>query len=88
MCCFLQWTLMSYMVEGGGSPTLSRAKAWLYSHPESAHRLLGLLAETCAAFLVEQVHAGAQVVWVGHCGVAMVTAKMSCSHSSADGPGV
>lgn len=52
---------MSYMVEGGGSPTLSRAKAWLYRHPEAAHRLLGVLAETCAAFLVEQVHAGAQV---------------------------
>lgn len=64
MSCILipaQWTLMSYMVEGGGSPTLSRAKAWLYSHSEAAHHLLGVLAATCAAFLVEQVRAGAQV---------------------------
>ena len=52
---------MSYMVEGGGSPTLSHAKAWLYRHPDAAHRLLGILAETCTAFLVEQVRAGAQV---------------------------
>lgn len=68
----LQWTLMSYMVEGGGSPTLSRAKAWLYRHPEATHTLLDVLAETCVGFLVEQARAGAQVG--GHCCVAMVTA--------------
>ena len=75
---------MSYMVEGGGSPTLSRAKAWLYRHPQAAHTLLGVLAETCAGFLVEQVRAGAQVG--GHCVVAMVTAPRHsvCMLSGAD----
>ncbi|XP_009696272.1 PREDICTED: uroporphyrinogen decarboxylase, partial [Cariama cristata] len=26
------WTLMSYMIEGGGSTTMSKAKSWLYRH--------------------------------------------------------
>ena len=26
------WTLMSYMIEGSGSPTHSKSKAWLYKY--------------------------------------------------------
>ncbi|XP_061488789.1 uroporphyrinogen decarboxylase isoform X5 [Rhineura floridana] len=55
-----QWTLMSYMIEGGGSNTMAKAKAWLYRHPEASHRLLTLLTDVIVDYLVGQVAAGAQ----------------------------
>uniref|UniRef100_A0A8C3PQM6 Uroporphyrinogen decarboxylase n=1 Tax=Calidris pygmaea TaxID=425635 RepID=A0A8C3PQM6_9CHAR len=56
------WTLMSYMIEGGGSTTMSKAKSWLYRHPEASHRLLRLLADVVIDYLVGQVAAGAQAL--------------------------
>merc|ERR1711872_908436 len=58
------WTLMAYMIEGGGSKTQSKAKKWLYQHPEASHELLGLLTVVCVDYLVEQVRAGAQLLQV------------------------
>lgn len=52
---------MSYMIEGGGSNTMAKAKAWLYRHPEASHRLLTLLTNVIVDYLVGQVAAGAQV---------------------------
>lgn len=52
---------MSYMIEGGGSTTMAKAKSWLYRHPEASHRLLRLLADVIIDYLVGQVAAGAQV---------------------------
>jgi hypothetical protein len=31
---------MSYMIEGGGTKTHSKAKKWLYAHPEASEQLL------------------------------------------------
>ncbi|XP_040422323.1 uroporphyrinogen decarboxylase isoform X3 [Cygnus olor] len=56
------WTLMSYMIEGGGSTTMSKAKSWLYRHPEASHQLLRLLADVVTDYLVGQVAAGAQAL--------------------------
>ncbi|XP_066479287.1 uroporphyrinogen decarboxylase isoform X1 [Tiliqua scincoides] len=56
------WTLMSYMIEGGGSKTMAKAKAWLYRHPEASHRLLTLLTNVIVDYLVGQVAAGAQAL--------------------------
>ncbi|MGI8818566.1 MAG: uroporphyrinogen decarboxylase, partial [Gemmatimonadales bacterium] len=56
------WTLMSYMIEGGGSKSFSLAKRLLVEDPARAHRLLGRLADIVGRFLVAQVKAGAQVV--------------------------
>ena len=58
------WTLMAYMVEGGGSKSFRQARRWLWAHPEDAHALLGTLADLIAAYLVRQAEAGAQVVQV------------------------
>ena len=55
---------MSYAVEGGGSKTCSKAKRWLYEHPEASHRLLQMLTDLNVDYLVEQVKAGAQMVQV------------------------
>lgn len=60
--CGAPWTLMSYMIEGGGSPTLSKAKLWLYQHQEGSHELLQIITDVCVDFLVGQVRAGAQVI--------------------------
>ena len=57
----LQWTLMSYMIEGGGSTTLSKSKSWLYRYPEDSHKLLQMLTDVIVRYLIGQVEAGAQV---------------------------
>lgn len=58
------WTLMSYMIEGGGSTTQSKAKNWLYSRPEASHTLLSLLTDSVVTHLVHQAKAGAQLLQV------------------------
>jgi uroporphyrinogen decarboxylase len=62
--CGAPWTLMCYMVEGGGSKTFSKAKAWLFERPESAHRLLATLADAAARHLIGQARAGASLLMV------------------------
>lgn len=52
---------MSYMIEGGGSTTQSKAKRWLYRHPEASHMLLRMLTDVVVEYLLGQVAAGAQV---------------------------
>ena len=59
-----QWTLMSYMIEGGGSNTISRAKAWLYRHKDASHQLLQAITDVCIEYLEGQVKAGAQALQV------------------------
>ncbi|XP_066548407.1 uroporphyrinogen decarboxylase [Amia ocellicauda] len=58
------WTLMTYMIEGGGSNTMSKAKRWLYRHPEASHRLLVQLTDVIVEYLLGQVAAGAQALQV------------------------
>uniref|UniRef100_A0A8B9WD68 Uroporphyrinogen decarboxylase n=1 Tax=Bos mutus grunniens TaxID=30521 RepID=A0A8B9WD68_BOSMU len=56
------WTLMTYMVEGGGSSTMSQAKRWLYQRPQASHQLLRILTDALVPYLVGQVAAGAQAL--------------------------
>lgn len=56
------WTLMCYMIEGGGSKTMSKAKKWLYQDPDASNQLLDLLTEKVTDHLVEQARAGAQLL--------------------------
>lgn len=58
------WTLMGYMIEGGGSKTYSQAKKWLYAYPSEAHTLLNILTEVIIDYLVMQVEHGAQILQV------------------------
>lgn len=55
---------MSYMIEGGGSTTHSKAKKWLYRYPEASHRLLQMLTDVLVDHLVAQIAAGAQVALI------------------------
>lgn len=53
---------MAYMIEGGGSNTMSKAKRWLYQYPSASHKLLKILTNVIIDYLVGQVKAGAQVI--------------------------
>ena len=58
------WTLMAYMVEGGGSKSFRQARRWLWAHPSESKALLDRLTDTIAAYLIRQAEAGAQLVQV------------------------
>jgi uroporphyrinogen decarboxylase len=62
--CGAPWTLMAYMVEGGGSKDFDKAKKWLWAHPEQSKALLQRITDVCVDFLVGQVRAGAQLLQV------------------------
>lgn len=50
-----QFTLMGYMIEGGGSQTMSKTKEWLEKYPKDVHKLLSLLTRVTIDYLVMQV---------------------------------
>ena len=58
------WTLLCYMVQGKGSKTFDEAKAFCFTQPEAAHRLLQMITDTTIAYLKGQAKAGADVVQV------------------------
>ncbi|MDH4298575.1 MAG: uroporphyrinogen decarboxylase [Cyclobacteriaceae bacterium] len=58
------WTIFSYMVEGGGSKTFSKAKKMLYTQPEFSHRLLTMITESTINYLKGQITAGADIVQI------------------------
>ena len=55
------WTLLAYMIEGGGSKTFTKAKSWLFKYPQEIKDLLQRITDIVIDFLVEQIIAGAQV---------------------------
>ncbi|XP_018361309.1 PREDICTED: uroporphyrinogen decarboxylase isoform X1 [Trachymyrmex cornetzi] len=58
------WTLMGYMIQGGGSSTMAKARSWLYKYPEDTHKLLQMITDVIVDYLVMQVKAGAQLLQV------------------------
>lgn len=64
------WTIFSYMIEGSGSKTFSKARAMLYTQPDLSHRLLSMITESTINYLKAQIKAGADLVqlfdsWAG-----------------------
>jgi uroporphyrinogen decarboxylase len=58
------------MIEGGSSKDYATAKTWAYRAPEEFQRLIDLLVESTAAYLIAQVEAGAETLqlfdsWAG-----------------------
>jgi len=62
--CGAPWTLLCYMVEGGGSKLFVQTKTWIYKYPQASKDLLQKIAEVCVEYLALQVQAGAQLVQV------------------------
>ncbi|GME89625.1 unnamed protein product [Ambrosiozyma monospora] len=62
--CGAPWTLMCYMIEGGGSKIYRFVKEWLYKYPKESHILLQQITDVAVEFLALQVKAGAQMLQV------------------------
>ncbi len=58
------WTLLCYMVEGGGSKTFSKAKRFLYQEPVLAHQLLEKITTSVIAYLKLKIQAGVDIVQI------------------------
>ena len=56
------WTLFCYAVQGQGSKTFDRAKAFCFSEPEAAHALLDKITTTTIAYLKEKVKSGVHAI--------------------------
>lgn len=62
--CGAPWTLAAYMIEGSGSKSFSRARSWLYRHPDELVGLLDRLADVSIEYLDMQIRAGANLLQV------------------------
>ena len=58
------WTVATYMVAGGGSPDQLPARLMARTAPDLFGRLIDLLADVTADYLVAQLRAGADVVQI------------------------
>jgi len=64
------WTIFAYMIEGSGSKTFSKAKKFLYTHPDLSHLLLQKITDSTINYLNGQILAGADMLqlfdsWAG-----------------------
>jgi uroporphyrinogen decarboxylase len=62
--CGAPWTVATYMIAGHGTPDQAPARLFAYQRPEVFDRLLAVLAEVSADYLVEQIDAGADAVQI------------------------
>ena len=62
--CGAPWTLMAYMIEGGGSKSFAASKTWLFKYPQASHRLLQSITDVLIEYVIAQVDAGAQLIQV------------------------
>ena len=62
--CGAPWTLLCYMVEGGGTKLFKEAKTWVFKYGEESKKLLRRMSEICVEYLALQVAAGAQILQV------------------------
>jgi uroporphyrinogen decarboxylase len=58
------WTIFSYMIEGQGSKTFSKAKKMLYTDKQLSHQLLEKITQTTIKYLKAQIKAGADIVQI------------------------
>lgn len=58
------FTVLCYMLEGQGSKTFSKAKKFLYQHPDLAHQLLDKITSSTIAYLKLQIQSGADLIQV------------------------
>ncbi len=64
------WTVATYMIEGGSSKDFMKVKRFAFQQPEAFSNLMETLIEATVAYLIQQVHAGAEVLqlfdsWAG-----------------------
>jgi uroporphyrinogen decarboxylase len=62
--CGAPWTVATYMVEGQGSKDQAEARLWAYRNRVAFQRLIDLLVEASAEYLISQVTAGARALQI------------------------
>lgn len=62
--CGAPWTVATYMIAGHGTPDQAPARLFAYRHPKAFEKLLMLLADVSADYLVAQIDAGADAVQI------------------------
>ena len=62
--CGAPWTVATYMIAGHGTPDQAPARRFAYQHPQQMKRLLKILADHSAAYLIRQIEAGADAVQI------------------------
>ncbi len=62
--CGAPWTVATYMIAGHGTPDQAPARRFSYQHPVEFKRLLELLADISADYLLRQIDAGADAVQI------------------------
>ncbi|WP_338034726.1 uroporphyrinogen decarboxylase [Jiella avicenniae] len=62
--CGAPFTVATYMIAGHGTPDQAPARLFGYRHPEAMEKLLYLLAEMSADYLIRQLTAGADCVQI------------------------
>ena len=62
--CGAPWTVATYMIAGHGTPDQAPARLFGFSDPDNMARLLDVLAERSAEYLIRQIEAGADAVQI------------------------
>lgn len=62
--CGAPWTVATYMIAGRGTPDQAPARLFAMQHPEAFMKLLDLLSEMSADYLIAQIDAGADAVQI------------------------
>ena len=62
--CGAPWTVATYMIAGHGTPDQAPARLFSYREPEAFMRLLKVLADRSAEYLIRQIEAGADAVQI------------------------
>jgi uroporphyrinogen decarboxylase len=62
--CGAPWTVATYMIAGCGTVDQSPARLFAYRHPESFAKLIEILIEASASYLVKQFAAGVDAVQI------------------------
>lgn len=62
--CGAPWTVATYMIAGHGTPDQAPARLFAMRHPEAFEKLLGMLTDLSADYLIAQIDAGADAVQI------------------------
>lgn len=62
--CGAPWTIATYMIAGHGTPDQAPARLFAARHPKAFEKLLNIIAEASAVYLVAQLDAGVDAVQI------------------------
>jgi len=62
--CGAPWTVATYMIAGCATPDQMPARLFCYQQPEMMNKLLEILADISADYLIKQIEAGADLVQI------------------------